>query len=106
MLTEEEKKFLVYWESNREKQSSFLNKMIFGGPWGLIFALPILVAVIFHDWYKNLVPITRTQVVLISICVIGIAIFYAYFRQQMRWESNEQLYKELKIRENKSEKSE
>ena len=99
MLTEEERDFVKYWESHRQKENSFLSKMIYGGPWGLIFALPILLAVIFHDWYKRMIPISTTQLVLISLCVIATAFFYAYFRQQVKWENNEQLYRELKIKE-------
>lgn len=106
MLTKEEKDFIIYWESHRDKENSLLSKMIYGGPWGLIFALPILIAVIFHDWYKRMIPISRTQLVLISLCVVGTAFFYAYFRQQVRWENNEKLYQELKIKEKKSTESE
>ena len=106
MLTKEEQDFIIYWEGHRDKENTFKNKMIYGGPWGLIFALPILIAVIFHDWYKRMIPISKTQIVLISICVAGIAFFYAYFRQQMRWENNEQLYKELKIKEQKAKTAE
>lgn len=73
--------------------------MIFGGPWGLIFALPILVAVFFHDWYKRMVPVTKGQLILICLAVAAIAFFYAYFRQQVRWENNEQTYKALKLRQ-------
>lgn len=103
MLTPEEQQFITYWEENRDKENSLARKLLFGGPWGLIFALPILIAVIFHDWYKNMIPISKTQIVLIAITVAGIAFFYAYFRQQMRWENNEQLYKELKFRDKKEE---
>jgi len=103
MLTQEEQDFIKYWEANREKDNGIVRKLIFGGPWGLIFALPILVAVIFHDWYKNMIPISKTQLVLISITVIGIAFFYAYFRQQVRWDNNEQLYKELKFKEKRTD---
>lgn len=102
MLTKEEQDFVTYWESHRQKENSFLNKMIYGGPWGLIFAMPILLAVIFHDWYKRMIPISKTQLILISLCVVAIAFFYAYFRQQVKWENNEQLYQELKNKEKKS----
>lgn len=99
MLSAEEKKFLEYWEKNRDRENKWTRKISYGAPWGLVFALPMLLAVIFHGWYKNMIPITRGQIVLITITVIGIAIFYAYFRQQFRWEHNEQFYEELKLRE-------
>ncbi|MBN9351475.1 MAG: hypothetical protein J0H55_12410 [Chitinophagaceae bacterium] len=96
---------MEYWESQRDKPTSFWSKMLFGGPWGLIFAMPILIVVMFHDWYKRMIPITEGQMIIIFICVIGTAVFYAYFHQQMRWEKNEQLYKELKFKEKNSVQS-
>jgi hypothetical protein len=36
------------------------------------------------------------------IAMIGVVLFYAYFRMQYKWEMNEQLYHELKSKENKS----
>lgn len=89
---------MEYWEKNRQRESKLTRKLAYGTPFGLIFALPMLLAVIFHDWYKNMIPISRAQITLITIIVIGIAIFYAWFRQQFKWEQNEQLYKELKYK--------
>jgi glucan phosphoethanolaminetransferase (alkaline phosphatase superfamily) len=103
MLTEEEKKFIDYWEINRQKNSRFFRKILLGGPWGLIFALPILLAVLFDDWYKRMIPVSVSMLIMIMVCVIGIAVFYAYFRQQMRFDRNEQLYKELKIKEQRQD---
>lgn len=98
MLTDKENQFIIYWESNREKESKFWRQLSFGAPWGLVFALPILVAVIFHDWYKNMIPISGSQLILISIAVIAIATFYSVFRMKVKWESNDQIYKELKLK--------
>jgi len=36
--------------------------------------------------------------VIAMACVV---LFYSYFRMQYKWEMNEQLYKELKSKENK-----
>lgn len=101
MLTDEENQFIEYWDKNREKESKFMYQLAYGLPRGLIFALPVLLAVIFHDWYKNMIPITKSQLVVISIAVLGIALFYTIFRMKFRWENNEQLYKELKFKEKK-----
>ena len=98
MLNTEEKLFLGYWEKNRDKQKLFLRQLLSGLPFGLLFALPVLVAVIFHDWYKAMVYISGSQVVVIIICVIIIAIFFSVFRMKFKWEQNEQLYKELKFK--------
>ena len=71
MLTNDEKSFIIYWEKNREKDKKILSKFLYGSPYGLLFALPILVAVIFHDWYKNMVYISPDLITLIIIAVLG-----------------------------------
>ncbi|MEO5650247.1 MAG: hypothetical protein ABIR03_10045 [Ginsengibacter sp.] len=103
MLTKDEKLFIEYWEKNREKEKNIFRQLAYGSPWGLVFALPILLLVIFDDWYKNMIPISRSQIILIIITVIGIAVFYALFRMRFKWESNEQFYKELKFKEKKDD---
>ena len=103
MLTDDEKSFIEYWEKNREKEKKFFRQLTYGSPWGLVFALPVLVAVIFHDWYKNMIMISTSQLVIIMITVLGIAIFYSIFRMRFKWDYNEQIYKELKFKEKKSD---
>ena len=103
MLTKDEKLFIEYWEKNRDKKKHFLSQLASGLPYGLVFALPVLVALIFHDWYKSMVYISSSQVIVITICVLGIAVFFAVFRQKFSWENNEQQYKELKFREQKDD---
>jgi pilus assembly protein TadC len=70
-------------------------------PLGLVFALPVLLSVIFNDWYKRMVFISPSQVTLILITVIGIAVFFALFRMRFKWEENEQRYKELKFKQSR-----
>jgi len=102
MLTKDEKLFIDYWEKSRDKEKRFFRQLTYGSPWGLVFALPVLVVVIFDDWYKNMIPISKTQIILIIITVIGIAVFYSIFRMRFKWENNEQFYKELKFKERKA----
>lgn len=103
MLTDDEKSFIIYWEKNREKDKKIVSKFLYGSPYGLLFALPILVAVIFHDWYKNMIYISPTLITLIIIGVLAIAIFYTLFSMQFKWDRNEQIYKELKFKQRKEE---
>lgn len=99
MLTEDEKSFINYWEKNRLKEKKIVQRLLYGSPWGFIFALPILVAVIFHDWYKNMIYISPTLITLIIIGVIVIAVFYTLFSMQFKWDRNEQIYEELKFKQ-------
>jgi hypothetical protein len=101
MLTEDEKQFLEYWEQNGNKEKKPLRQIMLSAPLGLVFALPILVLVIFHGWYKNMVYISDAQLIVIIIAVLGIAVFFAMIRGKFKWENNEQLYKELKSKQKK-----
>lgn len=98
MLTQDERSFIDYWEKNREKEKKIGRKFLYGSPWGFTFALPILVAAIFHGWYKNMITISPTLITLIILTVIGIAVFYTLFSMQFKWDRNEQIYKELKFK--------
>lgn len=105
MLTKEEESFIEYWEKNREKEKHVFRQLTYGSPWGLIFALPVLLAVIFDDWYKNMIPISKTQLILIIITVLAIAAFYAVFKMKFRWDNNEQAYKALKFKQQNEDQS-
>ncbi len=96
MLTEQEKSFMEYWEKNRLKQKHSAYGIAIGLPAGILFGLPILVSVLFHDWYKSMIYISPSQIVVIAIAVIAISIFIAIFKMKFTWENKEQLYKELK----------
>jgi pilus assembly protein TadC len=99
MLTKDEKLFLEYWEKNRDKEKHFMRQLAGGLPMGLVFALPVLLAVIYHNWYKTMTYISGSQIIVIIIGVLGVAVFFAIFRMKFKWENNEQLYKELKFKE-------
>ena len=103
MLTNDEKLFIEYWEKNRDKKKHFVYQLAHGLPYGLMFALPVLVVLIFHGWYKSMVYISGSQVIVIMICVFCIAIFLAIFRTRFKWENDEQVYKELKFKEQKDD---
>ena len=101
MLTNDERLFCEYWEKNRDKEKKFMRQLATGIRIGLIFALPVLLAVIFHDWYKNMIYISQSQLMVIMLGVLFVTLFFAVFRNKFKWENNEQLYKELKFKEKK-----
>ncbi|MBA2250354.1 MAG: hypothetical protein H0W12_09200 [Chitinophagaceae bacterium] len=103
MITDQEKLFLAYWEKNRAREKKTLYQLAVGLPLGLVFALPIILSVIFHDWYKQMIFISPSQVTVILIAVLAIAVFFALFRMKFKWENNEQLYKELKFKESQND---
>ncbi len=100
--------FLRYWERNREIENTFISKLTRGFPMALLFGLPIILLVVvvrlfFPDWYMKISGASPGMFLTAVIAMIGVVIFYSYFRMQYKWEMNEQLYKELKSKENKSD---
>ena len=110
MISEKEIKFLRYWEQNREIESTFLSKLTRGLPMALLFGLPIILSVVvvrifFPDWYMKISQTSPGMFITAVIAMIIIILFYSFFRMQFKWEMNDQLYKELKSKENTSIKN-
>lgn len=103
MITDQEKEFIAFWEMNRDRQKKLFYRLLIGLPTGLIFGLPILLTLIFNDWYKNLYFISSSEVIVVIIAVLAIAVFYGLFKMKFKWEENEQLYKELKFKDTNSD---
>jgi hypothetical protein len=110
MISEKEKEFLRYWEQNRDSENNFGHKLLKGLPMAMVFGLPIILSVIvvrlyFPDWYTKISQTTPGMFLTAIIAVIGIIIFTAFFNMQFRWETNEQAYQELRIKEKKEQKA-
>ena len=72
-----------------------------------LFGLPIILSVVavrifVPDWYMKISKTSPGAFVTVIIAMILVILFYAYFRMQYKWEMNEQLYQELKFKENKT----
>ena len=104
MLSEQEIKFLQYWEQSRESENTFVRKLTGGLPMALIFSMPIVLSVVvvrlfLPEWYTKISKTSPGTFITIIFAMIIVALFYSYFRMQYKWEMNEQLYKELKAKE-------
>lgn len=111
MLTEKEERFLQYWESDRELRSRFIHKLVTGLPMAAMFALPILLFILMvylflPDWYAKVSSTQSGSFVMVVIAVMICIVFLAYFRMHFKWEMNEQLYQELKKKQQKSKAAE
>lgn len=107
MLTEKEKQFVSYWKKERELQKGFTSKLIAGLPMAILFCTPILlfiasVYLFFPEWYTKVSGNMGGSMTVIVLAVIVCILFFSYFRMQFKWESNEQHYRELKYKENRS----
>ena len=110
MLSEKDKDFITRWEKERERKSSFVEKLLTGLPVAVLFSLPILLFItgvyfFLPVWYtrvsNSMVGSMPAIVIAVFICIL----FFSYFRMQYKREMNEQLYQELKSKENKARNS-
>ena len=106
-MTDKDKAFIHYWEQNRQEQSSFTSKLLRGLPMAIIFALPIVLSVLvvlifFPEWYMKISKNSSGAFITVVIAMVIVIVFYSWFRMHYKWEMNEQLYKELKAKQNKN----
>src|SRR5215469_10744519 len=102
MLTEDEKKFVDYWEHNRDSKKRVLKQLYVGLPLGVILAAAIFIN-FFSGWDKHAQMLINTDPSIVIILIIGllaIVIFIVIFSARHQWDLNEQHYKELRAREN------
>jgi hypothetical protein len=95
-ISKEDIQFIKWWEANRANEKKWVRQLTVGLPLGLVFGFPVLLSVAFRGWYKRMPYISGTQLTLILMGCLGIAVFYALFRMHFRWEQHEQRYLELK----------
>lgn len=108
MLTEKEISFIEYWEKEREIQSSFSSKLMRGLPMAIMFGMPIILFILvvylwFPDWYTKISGTSTGSFVMVVIAVLISIIFFSYFRMHFKWEMNDQLYTELKLKQQKEQ---
>ncbi|RYD71019.1 MAG: hypothetical protein EOP53_24380 [Sphingobacteriales bacterium] len=108
MLTEKELSFIKYWEAERGSQSSFASKMMRGLPVATMFGLPIILFILvvylwFPHWYTKISGTSSGSFVMVVIAVLISIFFFSYFRMHFKWEMNEQLYTELKLKQQKEQ---
>ena len=96
MLTEEEEKFLIYWEKNREKKTTLLSQLSLGLPLGLLIGAGILLNYV-SGWYTRATMVANSQStpLVLILAIILITIFCSVFYKRFKWDMNEQRYLEL-----------
>ncbi len=96
--TDEEIKFMAYWERNQLKQKRLLTQLTYGLPIGLIFAVPIVVNFLLgRFWYKraDAVGLSQFNPLVLVLAVLLIIVFIAIFNRRFKWEKYEQEYQRL-----------
>ena len=63
MLSEDEKRFIIYWQEHRDMEKKTLKQWLVGLPLGLLFGIPIIIN--FFSGIKN--PATKVNTIVSSI---------------------------------------
>jgi F0F1-type ATP synthase assembly protein I len=104
MPTNSDQDFIRYWEAQRLKKKSFLRKLYFGLPLGVLLVAATLVSLL-SGWYKKAdqeLHADTSVIIVVLIAGLGIVIFITLFSARYKWEQNEQHYRELLYRQNQS----
>ncbi|MFT4203699.1 MAG: hypothetical protein QM610_07250 [Chitinophagaceae bacterium] len=107
MLSEDQKRFIEYWASNRERERRTLRQFATGLPIGCALAVAILVS-IFSGWDKRVdasINSTLNPSVL-TVALAIIVVFVAIFYKKRQWDQNEEQYQTLLKKKEREEKAE
>ena len=97
MLTEEEKRFIEYWEANRLRRKRGFRQLAVGLPLAVLLVIAIFVNFL-SGWYKRADMELRSHSSLILVVVIAallIVVFTTVFSIRHKWDMDEQRYREL-----------
>ena len=104
MLTEEEIRFVEYWEANRLRRKRFFKQLAVGLPAGALLVIAIFVSFL-SGWHRQAEMEIRSQsqsqpdyssiILVLVVAAILIVVFTAVFSARHKWDMNEQRYREL-----------
>jgi len=96
MLTEDEEKFIEYWQHQRTRKKWTI-KSTLGLPLGVLMIVLVFINLV-SGWDERAMAVLRSNtsfIMVIIIACIGIVGFLTYFSSRFAWEEKEQQYKEL-----------
>ena len=97
MLTEEEKKFMDYWEKTRSRKKRSVRQLALGLPLGVVIVVLVFVNFL-SGWFKRGEMMIRTDpsvIIVLLVASLLIVVFVAIFSSYHKWDRNEQRYREL-----------
>lgn len=100
MLTNREKAFLEYWETNRKRKKDVGVRLREGLQPALLFTLPVILLLIavwlfFPEWYTKISKTSPSGLMTALLALALVVVFFTFFKTQYDWEKQEQQYREL-----------
>lgn len=105
MLSQQDKDFIHYWETNRLRRKKTFIQFLIGIPIGLLFVIPIVIN-FSSGWDKradmeaNNANFSPAVLFVALLLILG---FTAIFYQRHKWDRYEQHYRELLFRQRREE---
>jgi pilus assembly protein TadC len=104
MLNEEEKRFMAWWEDNRNRKNRLLRFLYVGLPLGVVVVVGIFINFA-AGWYSRASMAFSQEnsslFLVLLVAALGIVVFFVIFSARHRWDQHEQHYRELRAREDK-----
>jgi len=102
LYTEEEARFMKYWEANRLRRKRGFRQLAVGLPLAVMIMAALFVN-FFSGWYKRADMMIRSQsqssqaslVLVIVVAALLIVVFTTVFSIHHKWDQHEQRYREL-----------
>jgi heme/copper-type cytochrome/quinol oxidase subunit 2 len=104
MLTQEESRFIEYWEANRLRRKKFSKQLALGLPLGVVIVTGIFFSFL-SGWHKQADAEIRSQaqstpdystiILVLIVAALLIVVFTAVFSARHKWDMHEQRYREL-----------
>lgn len=105
MVSEEEKRFMVYWEQNRLRKTRVLRQLYVGLPLATLLVIAIFIN-FFSGWNERagleLRSQNRSLLIVLLAAALAIVAFIVIFSARHRWDRQEQMYRELQERMKKN----
>lgn len=96
-LNDEEKRFIAYWERNRNRKKRMIWQLATGLPLAVLLVGGIFVTY-FSGWYTRammMINWNSSGVLVVMLALLLIVVFVVSFSARHRWEMNDQRYQEL-----------
>ncbi|HEY0678510.1 MAG TPA: hypothetical protein VGD17_09495 [Chitinophagaceae bacterium] len=95
-ISDDEQRYIEYWEKNRLREKKLLNQLLIGLPLGILFAAPVLLNLL-GGWYQraNMQANSRLNPVVLIVAILLIIVFVSIFSRKHKWEMKEQQYREF-----------
>ena len=104
MLTEDEKKFIEYWEIHRLRRKKVLKQLGIGLPLAVSIVAAIFIN-FFSGWYKRADMMLRANsslIIVVLVAIVLIVVFVSVFSAKHQWDMNEQRYREFLSKKDQS----